>query len=158
MATKKLIPEVNSVQLAKVRQEPSEFLHSHEQNGRVRMAYATYEFTGRSVCVQMFNIPNCARILGFEVSHEALGEGTSASVGHACFRSRDLVMHQADSNAYASQLDTSKISDVPSLAAASLKSGRNSLVATDGSGFIVTLTGHGKVVGKVDLICYYVTD
>ena len=53
-----------SVQKTKWSQNnPTERINTNEQAGRVRVAYATYEASAEQATIEMFNLPNNARIV-----------------------------------------------------------------------------------------------
>jgi hypothetical protein len=73
-----------SVQKTKWSQNnPTERVKTNEQAGRVRIAYATYEAAAEQSTIEMFNLPNGARLLRGYLGHDALGSGTTLSVGYA---------------------------------------------------------------------------
>jgi len=73
-----------SVQKTKWSQNnPTERVKTNEQAGRVRIAYATYEASAEQATIEMFNLPNGARLLRGYLGHDALGSGTTLSVGYA---------------------------------------------------------------------------
>ena len=77
-----------SVQKTKWDQDtPTTRIKPNEQAGRVRVAYALAEAASLAVGpIEMFNLPNGARILSGELMHDALGSSTTASVGHAAYK------------------------------------------------------------------------
>ena len=73
-----------SVQKTKWSQNnPTERVKTNEQAGRVRIAYATYEASAEQATIEMFNLPNGARLLRGYLGHDALGGSTELSVGYA---------------------------------------------------------------------------
>ena len=63
-----------SVQKTKWSQNnPTERVKTNEQAGRVRIAYATYEASAEQSTIEMFNLPNGARLLRGYLGHDALG-------------------------------------------------------------------------------------
>ena len=73
-----------SVQKTKWSQNnPTERVKTNEQAGRVRIAYATYEASAEQATIEMFNLPNGARLLRGYLGHDALGSSTTLSVGYA---------------------------------------------------------------------------
>ena len=81
---------VYSVQKTKWDQnDPSEMIKPNETGGRVRVAYGLYEASSLAAdeVIEMFNLPNGARILSGELVHDALGSSTTLSVGHAAYTS-----------------------------------------------------------------------
>ena len=77
-----------SVQKTKWSQNnPTERVKTNEQAGRVRIAYATYEADAEQSTIEMFNLPNGARLLRGYLGHDALGSSTTLSVGYAAHTS-----------------------------------------------------------------------
>lgn len=77
---------VYSVQKTKWDQNvPKEMIQPNEHAGRVRCSYATYEASAEQSDIQMFNIPDGARLLAGEVSYDALGASTTISVGYGAY-------------------------------------------------------------------------
>ena len=73
-----------SVQKTKWSQNnPTERVKTNEQAGRVRIAYATYEASAEQSTIEMFNLPNGARLLRGYLGHDALAGSTELSVGYA---------------------------------------------------------------------------
>ena len=64
---------------------PTDKIKTNELAGRVRIAYATYEASALSIgdVVEMFNLPNGARIVSGSIAHDALGSSTTLAVGYA---------------------------------------------------------------------------
>jgi hypothetical protein len=77
-----------SVQKTKWSQNnPTERVKTNEQAGRLRVAYATYEASAEQATIEMFNLPNGARLLRGYLGHDALGSSTTLSVGYAAHTS-----------------------------------------------------------------------
>ena len=77
-----------SVQKTKWSQNnPTERVKTNEQAGRLRVAYATYEANAEQSTIEMFNLPNGARIVAGYLGHDALGSSTTLSVGFAAYTS-----------------------------------------------------------------------
>ena len=77
---------VYSVQKTKWNQNvPAEAIKTNEQGGRIRVAHAVYEASSLASgdVIEMFNIPNGARLLEGSLAHDALGGSTTLSVGYA---------------------------------------------------------------------------
>lgn len=73
-----------SVQKTKWSQNnPTERVKTNEQAGRIRVAYATYEASAEQSTIEMFNLPNGARIVAGYLGHDALGSSTQLAVGYA---------------------------------------------------------------------------
>lgn len=74
---------VYSVQKTKWDQNvPSEKIDTTELAGRVRVAFAEYEASSLASgdVVQMFNLPNGARIVSGRLAHDALNSSTTLSL------------------------------------------------------------------------------
>ena len=76
--------------------DPSDFVKANELGGEVRVAHGTYEASSLASgdVIEMFALPNGARILQGQLAHDALGSSTTLSVGfaahtegrrHSCF-------------------------------------------------------------------------
>ena len=77
---------VYSIQKTKWDQNvPSQKIDTTELAGRVRVAHAEYEASSLASgdVIQMFNLPNGARIISGRLAHDALGSSTTLSVGYA---------------------------------------------------------------------------
>jgi len=90
-----------SVQKTKWSQNnPTERVKTNEQAGRLRVAYATYEASAEQSTIEMFNLPNGARIVAGYLGHDALGGSTTLSVGYAAHTSSAGASVSADVDAY----------------------------------------------------------
>ena len=65
--------------------DPSGFVQANELAGNVRVAYGTYEASSLASgdVIEMFALPNGARILQGQLAHDAMGSSTTLSVGLA---------------------------------------------------------------------------
>ena len=71
---------VFSVQKTKWDQSsPKVNIAANENRGRVRLSYANYDAVAEQDVIEMFNLPNGARILTMEIVHGALGATTTLS-------------------------------------------------------------------------------
>ena len=148
-----------SVQKTKWDQNvPAENLNPTEQHGRIRIAYALYEASAVAVgTIEMFNLPNGARILSGELVHDALGGGTTASVGHAGYNTSAGVAVTLDVDEFKAAAASTSITTVACAATSAL--GKNSVIDCDGSGFPVTVvTAGAAATGTIELTMLYVTD
>lgn len=90
-----------SVQKTKWSQNnPTERVKTNEQAGRLRIAFATYEASAEQSTIEMFNLPNGARIVSGTLGHDALGSNTTLSVGYAAHTSSAGASVSADVDAY----------------------------------------------------------
>jgi len=138
---------------------PTDRVKTNEMAGRVRVAYATYEASSLASgdVIEMFNLPNGARIIGGSLAHDALGASTTLSVGYAAYTDASGTAVSADATAYKA-------------AAASTSAAKNDVVATialgwgsevdaNQDGLPVTVTMGGAAgTGTIVLEMLYVTD
>ena len=75
----------NSIQYAKIASVPSVKVKTNELAGRVRVAFAEYEADAEQSTINMFVLPNGARIVRSRLAHDAMGSSTTISVGHAAY-------------------------------------------------------------------------
>ena len=148
-----------SVQKTKWDQDvPSTKIKTNENAGRVRIAYGLFEAASTAVGdIQMFNLPNGARILSGELVHDALGGSTTASVGHAAYKNADGTVVALDVDEYKAAAASTGIATVGVAATSAL--GRNSVVDADEDGLPVTVvTAGAAATGTIELTMMYVVD
>lgn len=151
---------VYSVQKTKWNQNvPSEMVKTNEQGGRVRVAHGVYEASALSSgdVIEMFNIPNGARLLQGSLANDALGASTTLSVGYAAYTDASGTAVSADAVAYKAAASTSSAGKADVLATLALGSG--SEVDADENGLPVTVTlGGAAATGTIELTILYVVD
>ena len=151
---------VYSVQKTKWSQNnPTERVNTNEQAGRIRIAYALYEASSLSAddVIEMFNLPNGARVLEGTLTHDALGSSTTLSVGHAAYNNSAGTAVALDADEFFAAAASTSITTVAVAATSAL--GRNSVIDADGDGFPVTVTLAGAAgTGTIELQMYYVVD
>ena len=148
-----------SVQKTKWNQDtPTTRIKPNEQAGRVRVAYALAEAASLAVGpIEMFNLPNGARILSGELMHDALGSSTTASVGHAAYKNADGTVVALDVDEYKAAAASTGIATVDIAATSAL--GRNSVVDADSDGIPITVVIAGAAAtGTIELTMLYVVD
>ena len=148
-----------SVQKTKWDQStPATRVKPNEQAGRVRVAYALAEAASLAVGpIEMFNLPNGARILSGELMHDALGGSTTASVGHAAYKNADGTVVALDVDEYKAAAASTGIVTVDIAATSAL--GRNSVVDADADGIPITVVIAGAAAtGTIELTMLYVVD
>jgi len=142
--------------------DPSEFVKANQLGGSLRVARGTFEASSQAVdTIEMFALPNGARIVSGRLCHDALGSSTQLAVGHAAYT-------DADGNAVAADVDEYKAAASSNSAqcvdvAATLALGAGSEVSIDGADadneFVVTVTLSGAAgTGTIDLTMFYVVD
>jgi hypothetical protein len=148
-----------SVQKTKWNQDtPTTRIKPNEQAGRVRVAYALAEAASLAVGpIEMFNLPNGARILSGELMHDALGGSTTASVGHAAYKNAAGTVVALDVDEYKAAAASTGIATVDIAATSAL--GRNSVVDADADGIPITVVIAGAAAtGTIELTMLYVVD
>jgi len=148
-----------SVQKTKWNQDtPTTRIKPNEQAGRVRVAYALAEASSLAVGpIEMFNLPNGARILSGELMHDALGGSTTASVGHAAYKNADGTVVALDVDEYKAAAASTSVTTVDIAATSAL--GRNSVVDADADGIPITVVIAGAAAtGTIELTMLYVVD
>ena len=146
----------NSTQYAKtVAASPSK-ISTTELHGRVRVAYADFTAAGAQETINMFKLPDGARIIGGRLNHAALGSSTTVSVGHAAYTQADGTAVAADVDEY--KAAASSASATGSAVASTTALGENSLVDAP-DGLIVTATTAGaNATGLITVQMTYVLD
>jgi len=147
-----------SVQKTKWNQnDPSEFIKTIELGGRMRIAYGSFTAATEQSDIQMFNLPNGARILDGEVVHAALNSSTTLSVGHAAYKNSAGTVVAADVDEYKAAAASTSITTVGCALTAAL--GKNSVVNADQDGIPITVSLAGADgAGLIELTMYYVLD
>ena len=151
---------VYSVQKTKWNQNvPSEMVKTNEQGGRIRVAHGVYEASSLASgdVIEMFNIPNGARLLVGSLAHDALGASTTLSVGYAAHTDSSGSTVALDADAYKAAAASTSAQKVDVLATLALGSGTE--VDADENGLPVTVTMGGAAgTGDIELTIKYVVD
>ena len=149
-----------SVQKTKWDQNtPTEKIKTSENAGRVRVSYALYEAssTASGSVLEMFNLPNDARVLSGELVHDALGSSTTLSVGHAAYVNSSGTVVALDVDEWKAAAASTSISTVDIVATSAL--GKNTVVDADGDGIPITVVLAGATgSGTIELTIYWVLD
>ena len=146
----------NSTQYAKtVAASPSK-ISTTELHGRVRVAYADFTSASAQETINMFKLPDGARIIGGRLNHAALGSSTTVSVGHAAYVNAAGTTVAADVDEY--KAAASSASATGSAVASTTALGENSLVDAP-DGLIITATTAGaNATGLITVQMTYVLD
>ena len=151
---------VYSVQKTKWDQNvPSEKIDTTELAGRVRVAFAEYEAASLAIndVIQMFNLPNGARIVSGRLAHDALNSSTQLSVGYAAHTSSAGSTVALDADAYKAAASSASASAAN--VANTIALGENSVVDANKDGLPVSVTLTGAVAsGTIQLTMFYVVD
>jgi hypothetical protein len=146
----------NSTQYAKtVAASPSK-ISTTELHGRVRVAYADFTAAGAQETINMFKLPDGARIIGGRVNHAALGSSTTLSIGHAAYTQADGTAVALDVDEYKAAAASTSLTSFNIATTTAL--GENSLVDAP-DGLIVTATTAGaNATGLITVQMTYVLD
>ena len=146
----------NSVQYAKTVDTPSVKLDTTELHGRVRVAYADFTSASAQETINMFKLPDGARIIGGRLNHAALGSSTTVSVGHAAYTQADGTAVAADVDEYKAAAASTSVSAANIAATTAL--GENSLVDAPDGLIITATTAGGDATGLITVQMTYVLD
>ena len=151
---------VYSVQKTKWDQNvPSEKIDTNELAGRVRVAFAEYEASSLASgdVIQMFNLPNGARIVSGRLAHDALNSSTTLSVGYAAHTSSAGATVALSAAAYKAAASSASASAAN--VANTIALGENSVVDANKDGLPVSVTlGGAAADGTIQLTMMYVVD
>ena len=151
---------VYSVQKTKWDQNvPSEKIDTTELAGRLRVAFAEYEASSLAIndVVEMFNLPNGARIVSGRLAHDALNSSTQLSVGYAAHTNSAGSTVALDADAYKAAASSASASAAN--VANTIALGENSVVDANKDGLPVSITLTGAVAsGTIQLTMFYVVD
>ena len=146
----------DSTQYAKtVAASPSK-ISTTELAGRVRIAYADFTAAGAQETINMFKLPNGARIIGGRVNHVALGGSTQLSIGHAAYVKADETAVAADVDEYKAAAGSNSVTSF-NIANTTLL-GENSVVDSPDGLIVTATTSGGDATGKLEVQMTYVLD
>ena len=146
----------NSVQYAKTVDTPSVKISTTELHGRVRVAYADFTADAAQETINMFKLPDGARIIGGRVNHAALGSSTTLSIGHAAYVNAAGTTVAADVDEYKAAAASTSLTSFNIATTTAL--GENSVVDAP-DGLIVTATTAGaNATGLITVQMTYVLD
>ena len=147
-----------SVQKTKWSQNnPTERVKTNEQAGRVRIAYATYEASAEQATIEMFNLPNGARLLRGYLGHDALGSGTTLSVGYAAHTTSAGATVALDVDQY--KAAAASTADAVTAFPSTMALDAFAEMDADATGVPITVTlAGGNGTGTISLAMEYVVD
>jgi len=146
----------DSTQYAKtVAASPSK-ISTTELAGRVRIAYADFTAAGAQETINMFKLPNGARIIGGRVNHVALGTSSTLSIGHAAYVKADETAVAADVDEYKAAASSNSVTSF-NIANTTLL-GENSVVDSPDGLIVTATTAGGDATGKLEVQMTYVLD
>ena len=122
----------------------------------MRVAYADFTSASAQETINMFKLPDGARIIGGRLNHAALGSSTTVSVGHAAYVNAAGTTVAADVDEY--KAAASSASATGSAVASTTALGENSVVDAP-DGLIITATTAGaNATGLITVQITYVLD
>lgn len=139
--------------------DPSGFVQANELAGNVRVAYGTYEASSLASgdVIEMFALPNGARILQGQLAHDALGSSTTLSVGYAAHTNSAGTAVSASAAAYKAAAASTSAQIVDIAATLALLNGEE--VDANEDGKVVTVTMGGAAgTGTIAVTMLYVID
>ncbi len=150
---------VYSVQRTNSRATPPVMNQSNFLGGRIRVAHGVYEASSLSAgdVIDMFILPNNARLLEGSLAHDALGSSTTLSVGYAAHTNAAGTAVSASAAAYKAAAASTSAQKVDILATLALGSGTETDTDSNGVAITVTLAG-AAATGTIELTIKYVVD
>lgn len=150
---------VYSVQQTNATADPVVKNPSNVLGGRIRVAHGVYEAASLASgdVIQMFVLPDGARLLEGSLAHDALGSSTTLSVGYAAHTNSAGTAVSAAAAAYKAAAASTAAQKVDILATLALGSG--TVTDTNEDGMIVTATMGGAAgTGTIEVTIKYVVD
>jgi len=150
---------VYSAQRTNSRATPAVMNKANEMSGRIRVAHGTYEASSLASgdVIEMFIMPDGARLLEGSLAHDAMGSGTTLSVGYAAHTNAAGTAVSAAAAAYKAAAASTSAQKVDVIATLALGSGTELDANEDGVPVTVTMGGAAGT-GTVELTVKYVLD
>ena len=149
---------VYSTQRTNNRATPVVMNKANELGGRVRVAHGVYEASSLASgdVIEMFALPDGARILSGTLAHDALGSSTTLSVGFAAHKNAAGSDVSASAAAYKAAAASTSAQIVDVAATLALLNGEEVDANEDGKTITVTMGGAAGT-GTIALTMMYVT-
>jgi hypothetical protein len=150
---------VYSAQRTNSRATPAVMNKANELSGRIRVAHGTYEASSlaNGDVIEMFILPDGARVLEGSLAHDALGGSTTLSVGYAAHTNAAGTAVSAAAAAYKAAAASTSAQKVDIMATLALGSGTELDANEDGVPVTVTMGGAAGT-GTIELTVKYVVD
>lgn len=150
---------VYSAQRTNTRATPAVMNKANELSGRIRVAHGTYEASSLASgdVIEMFVLPDGARLLTGSLAHDALGASTTLSVGYAAHTNAAGTAVSASAAAYKAAAASTSAAKNDILATLALGSGSETDTNEDGVAITVTMGGAAGT-GTIELTIMYVVD
>jgi hypothetical protein len=150
---------VYSVQQTNANADPVVKNPANVLGGRVRVAHGVYEASSLASgdVIQMFTLPDGARLLEGSLAHDALGSSTTLSVGYAAHTNAAGTAVSAAAAGYKAAAASTSAQKVDILATLALGSG--TVTDTNEDGVIITVTMGGAAgTGTIEVTIKYAVD
>jgi len=150
---------VFSAQRTNSRAIPSVKNKANELGGRIRVAHGTFEASSLASgdVIEMFILPDGARLLEGSLAHDAMGSSTTLSVGHAAYVNSAGTAVSAAAAAYKAAAASTSAQKVDILATLALGSGSELDANEDGVTITATMGGAAGT-GTIEVTMKYVVD
>ena len=150
---------VFSAQRTNSRAIPAVKNKANELGGRIRVAHGTFEASSLASgdVIEMFILPDGARLLEGSLAHDALGSSTTLSVGHAAYVNSAGTAVSAAAAAYKAAAASTSAQKVDILATLALGSGSELDANEDGVTITATMGGAAGT-GTIEVTMKYVVD
>jgi hypothetical protein len=150
---------VYSTQRTNTRAIPAVMNKANELGGRVRVAHGTYEASSLASgdVIEMFILPDGARLLEGSLAHDAMGSSTTLSVGYAAHTNAAGTAVVAAAAAYKAAAASTSAQKVDILATLALGSGTETDTNEDGVAVTATMGGAAGT-GSIEVTIKYVVD
>ena len=150
---------VYSAQRTNSRATPAVMNKANELSGRIRVAHGTYEASALASgdVIEMFVLPDGARLLTGSLAHDALGASTTLSVGYAAHTNAAGTAVSAAAAAYKAAAASTSAAKNDILATLALGSGSETDTNEDGVAITVRMGGAAGT-GTIELTIMYVVD
>jgi len=153
----------SNVRTDTTQDDPSEFVQANQLGGVKRVAYAQYEASSLASgdVIEMFALPNGARVIGGNLYWDALGASTTLSVGHAAYTNSAGTAVGADPDEF--KAAAASTSAGAGAVASTMALGANTEVDLDGEDadneYVVTVSMGGAAgTGTIELVMEYVVN
>ncbi len=150
---------VYSTQRTNNRASPVVMNKANELGGRVRIAHGVYEAASLASgdVIELFILPDGARLLEGSLAHDALGSSTTLSVGYAAHTNAAGTAVSAAAAAYKAAAASTSAQKVDILATLALGSGTETDTNEDGVAVTATMGGAAGT-GTIEVTIKYAVD
>ena len=150
---------VYSTQRTNNRATPVVMNKANELGGRIRVAHGVYEASSLASgdVIELFILPDGARLLEGSLAHDAMGSSTTLSVGYAAHTNAAGTAVSAAAAAYKAAAASTGAQKVDILATLALGSGTETDTNEDGVAVTATMGGAAGT-GTIEVTIKYVVD